>query len=153
MWNCVFAVQKNFLCFILMWVFDFDFSLLIFSRSARASGSVFCLWDLRWSGLLALPVWSTLDTGEGREGTGFRPERWAESISRTTQGVYGGPIWEWHLRHVILPSPHTILQGSRPLQSLHPESGDDGRCWAEERSSQWRHLAISRLQSLRHSQD
>lgn len=129
----------------------FKFSLIT-SRSSRKSGSLLCLWHLCWSGFPTLPVWSTLHPSEGCERSCFWAERWAESISQKAQGTHRGPLWWWHLRHIILPSPHTILPHDRRLQSFHFDSRV-GRMWGgtDERCAQWRHLATSRLQPLLHS--
>lgn len=126
---------------------------LMSCRSPGASGSVLRLRDLCWSGFPALPVRSALHHREGRQRAGVWGERGAESISQAAQGAHGGPLWRRHLRHLVLPSAHAVLQDKRHPQPLHSDSGD-GRPrggTSQQRPAQRRHLATQRLQPVRHS--
>lgn len=123
-------------------------------RSTRESGSVLCLWYLRWSGFPTLLIWHSLYSSEGCERFGVWPEVWAERIPQTAKGAHGRPLRWRGLRHVVLLSAHTILSHHGHVWSIHAD-GRDGWSWSgtDQGPAQWRHLATSRLKSLRYSQD
>lgn len=122
----------------------------IIYRSARKSGSLLCLWYLRWLDFPALLVWSTLHSGEGCQ----RACIWSENRAETAKRIYGRPLWGWHLRLLILPLPHTISPHNGRLHTIDFDCRT-GSAWGgtDENCVQRRHLATSWLRPLCHSQN
>lgn len=120
-------------------------------RSPRASGSVLCLRYLRRPGVPALPVRTSLHSGERCQRSRFWLEGRAESVTQEEKGAHGRSLWWRRLRHLLLSSPYTVLPFDRRLQPGGPDRGT-GWTWHAATEAQRRHVATARLQSLRHSQ-